>query len=131
MHLFYCNPCTLRLLFYITDNYQYYQHKTNSLGCTSQDVKFQSLAGYQVYDSQAATCNCDGADGTCNEGTCNVCTGLDLDEVSCELPDGTKLPHETVIGACLGVDDNVNVSIAFNIDVATERYDIGMYIATE
>ena len=131
MHLFYCNPCTLCLLFYITDNYQYYQHKTNSLGYMSQDVKFQSFAGYQVYDSQAATCNCDGADRTCNGGTCNVCTGLDSDEVSCGLPDGTKLPHETVIGACLGVDDNVNISIAFNIVVGTARYDIRMYIATE
>ena len=54
----------------------------------------------------------------------------DPEEVSCELHDGTRLPHGTYIGACLGIDHIVRVSFSFNIEVSAERYDIGLYIET-
>lgn len=125
------NPCIVTS----ADNYQTYEHKSNSLGCTAQDVKFNSLSSFEVHDPLAETCNCHGLNGTdCTgeEGAQVLVDGVLVDEVSCLVEDGSaggrRLPSGSVIGACLGIDDNVIVTLAFNIDVSAERYDIGMYI---
>ena len=60
--------------------------------------------------------------GTLVDGpACN--TPLEEEEVDCE-----GKPLGTVFGACLGIDDVVDVSFNVNVNVGSTQYDVGLYI---
>jgi hypothetical protein len=107
--------------------------------CNANDVKFDSLAGFRVFDSMAdppCNCNCGGSSGVActpwNQARAAVdCSGLaaGVQQISCWAPyNGPLQPIGTVFGACLGSDDNVNVALKVNLLVGTARYDVALYI---
>lgn len=113
------------------ENYKYYKGANNAISCSAQNIKFQSLAGIDVHDRLAMRCNCGGAAGSCSGGTnCAACDASNPSAVSCAV-DGKILKNGTYLGACLGNDDNVNVSLAFNIGVSNSGDDLGLYLATD
>jgi hypothetical protein len=115
-------------------------------GCSSQDVSFDRVAGFEVFDSLAdppCNCNCGGDTGydcptTAEEATWVATNGhasVDCASVttpiSCWAPFGGGLQKIGVVfGACLGSDDNVQVAITVDLGVKNARWDVAMYINT-
>ena len=121
-------------------------------GCQSNDVRFDRVAGFEVFDSLAdppCNCNCGGDTGydcptTAEEATWVATNGhasvdcasvttpiADPRPISCWAPFGGPLQKTGVVfGACLGSDDNVKVAITVDLAVKNVRYDVAMYINT-
>ena len=85
-----------------------------------------------VYDNAAQDkCNCDcnaAGPSAITDASCPACSGA-ANEISCEF-EGEYWIKDTIIGACLGDDDNVQVGITADFST-NELADIGIYVATD
>ena len=122
-------------------------------GCQSNDVSFERVSGFTVYDEMAeppCNCNCGGDTGhACPTNTVeednwvatNVHASVDCATVTTPIADPRPIscwaPHDgplmkigVVFGACLGSEDNVQISITVDLGVSNRRYDVAMYINT-
>lgn len=133
-----CSSLTCRAFPITADNFQYYGNG-QTLSCTSQDVKFDGVSGFNVLDSGSSVCNCDAEPFTCppNDqdpltGECPACPGSEDPPVSCMTEEGTKLPYGTIFGGCTGTDDTITMSVLVDLTASNaERYDVGVYISTD
>jgi hypothetical protein len=100
--------------------------------CTAQDFEFRGVTGFIVYDKLAqppCNCNC--------WGTADCDTVVSLDgPVDCTWTNITspidcgEFDIGTVFGACLGNDDNVNVSLTVDFYAKNAVEDVGLYVST-
>ena len=113
-----CPPCYFTNTCCMQTNYWIYGGSQN-LGCNSGALAFGSVRNFTVFDPNIKYCNCGYPGGT------NCTDPLAKDEVDCY-----GKPKDTVFGACLGIDDVVDVSFKVDVNVGSDQYDVGLYINT-
>ena len=97
--------------------------------CTAQDFEFVGVTGFVVYDKlkqDPCNCNCWGA------GDCSTVVSPD-GPVDCTIVgspiDCGEFDIGTVFGACLGNDDNVDLSLTVEFNAKNAVEDVGVYMS--
>jgi len=98
--------------------------------CTANDFEFRGVTGFEVFDKLAqdpCNCNCWGA------ADCSTVVSSD-GPVDCTILgspiDCAEFDIGTVFGACLGNDDNVDVSLTVEFYAKNAVEDVGLYMST-
>ena len=113
-----CPPCYFTQSCCMQTNYWIYKGSQTLSSCASNSLSFGAVTGFDVFDPNIEECNCGSGGKNCTDP-------LAENEVDC---DGK--PLGTIFGACLGIDDVVEVSFSVNVTVGSDQYDVGLYINT-
>ena len=95
--------------------------------CTANDFEFVQVTGFVVYDNLAqppCNCNC-WNDAECTAHASPVDCRNEVSPLSCG-----NFDIGTVFGACLGNDDNVDLSLTVEFNAKNAVEDVGLYMST-
>ena len=98
----------------------------NNPSCSASDFSFSEVNGFVVYDKLSQDpCNCN----CWNDAECAAkTTPVDCRPLGSPISCG-EFDIGTVFGACLGNDDNVNVSLTVSFSSNGATSDVGLYMS--